>query len=51
MQFRADLVHSAAVTLEKAGMLKYTRSTGKFVTTEIGRIARYVCSFLTSTIP
>jgi hypothetical protein len=44
LQFRADLVHSAAVTLEKAGMVKYTRSTGKLVTTEIGRIARCVQS-------
>ncbi|KAK7461038.1 Pre-mRNA-splicing helicase BRR2 [Stygiomarasmius scandens] len=41
VQKRADIVHSAAVLLEKCQLLKYERSTGKFQSTELGRIASH----------
>ncbi|XP_014233112.1 putative U5 small nuclear ribonucleoprotein 200 kDa helicase [Trichogramma pretiosum] len=44
-QHRADLVHSAAVTLDRAGLIKYDRKTGNFQPTELGRIAsHYYCT-------
>jgi len=42
LQYRTDLVHSAAVALEKASMIRYNRKTGAFQSTDIGRIARYL---------
>lgn len=41
IQKRADIVHSAAVLLEKCNLLKYERSTGRFQSTELGRIASH----------
>ncbi|EAU82983.1 DNA polymerase theta/eta [Coprinopsis cinerea okayama7 len=41
VQKRADIVHSAAVMLEKCQLLKYERSTGRFQSTELGRIASH----------
>ena len=38
---RANLIHSAAVQLEKSGLLKYERKTGVFQTTELARIASH----------
>lgn len=40
-QKRADIVHSAAVLLEKAGLLRYDRRTGLFTTNELARIASH----------
>jgi pre-mRNA-splicing helicase BRR2 len=41
IQKRADIqvVHSAAVIPEKCQLIKYERSTGRFQSTELGRIA------------
>ncbi|KAF8886795.1 putative RNA helicase [Infundibulicybe gibba] len=36
-----DIAHSAAVLLEKCQLLKYERSTGRFQSTELGRIASH----------
>ncbi|KAL1662116.1 Sec63 Brl domain-containing protein [Schizophyllum commune] len=41
VQKRADIVHSAATLLEKSQLLKYERATGRFHSTELGRIASY----------
>lgn len=41
IQKRADIVHSAAVLLEKCSLIKYERSSGKFQSTELGRIASH----------
>lgn len=41
IQKRADIVHSAAVILEKCQLVKYERSTGRFQSTELGRIASH----------
>ncbi|KAH6906126.1 Sec63 Brl domain-containing protein [Coprinopsis sp. MPI-PUGE-AT-0042] len=41
IQKRADIVHSAAVLLEKCQLIKYERSSGRFVGTELGRIASH----------
>jgi len=41
IQKRADIVHSAAVLLEKCQLIKYERSTGRFTGTELGRIASH----------
>ncbi|KAF9487720.1 Sec63-domain-containing protein [Pleurotus eryngii] len=41
IQKRADIVHSAAVLLEKCNLLKYERSIGRFQSTELGRIASH----------
>jgi len=38
---RADLVHTAAVTLDKAGLLKYDRRSGVLAVTDLGRIASH----------
>lgn len=41
VQKRADIVHSAAILLEKCGLIKYERSSGKLQSTELGRIASH----------
>lgn len=41
IQKRADIAHSAAVLLEKCSLLKYDRASGKFTSTELGRIASH----------
>lgn len=41
IQKRADIVHSAAALLEKCHLLKYERSSGRFQSTELGRIASH----------
>jgi pre-mRNA-splicing helicase BRR2 len=41
VQKRADVAHSAAVLLEKCHLIKYERSSGKFQSTELGRIASH----------
>lgn len=38
-QKRSDIVHTAAVMLEKSGLIRYDRKTGVFHTNELGRIA------------
>ena len=38
---RANLIHSAAVILEKSGLLKYDRKSGNFHPTETARIASH----------
>ena len=40
-QKRVDLVHSAAILLEKCGLLRYDRASGRFQSTELGRIASH----------
>lgn len=40
-QKRADIIHSAAVMLEKCQLLKYERSSGRFQSTELGKIASH----------
>lgn len=41
VQKRADIVHSAAALLEKCHLIKYERSSGRFQSTELGRIASH----------
>ncbi|KIJ15196.1 hypothetical protein PAXINDRAFT_169339 [Paxillus involutus ATCC 200175] len=41
IQKRADIVHSAAALLEKCHLVKYERSSGRFQSTELGRIASH----------
>ena len=41
IQRHADIAHSAAVILEKSQLIKYERSTGRFQSTELGRIASH----------
>jgi len=41
VQKRADIIHSAAILLEKSQLIKYERSSGRFTNTELGRIASY----------
>lgn len=41
IQKRADIVHSAAALLEKCHLIKYERSSGKFQSTDLGRIASH----------
>ncbi|KAJ5232624.1 Helicase C-terminal [Penicillium chermesinum] len=36
-----DLVHSAAVVLERAGLVKYEKETGRLQSTELGRISSH----------
>ncbi|KAL8109951.1 DExH-box ATP-dependent RNA helicase DExH12-like [Apium graveolens] len=38
---RADLVHTAATTLDKNNLIKYDRKSGYFQVTDLGRIASY----------
>lgn len=40
-QKRVDLVHAAAMILDKCGLVKYDRKTGKLIGTELGRIASH----------
>ncbi len=40
-QKRVDIVHTAAVLLEKANLVKYDRKSGVFASTELGRIASH----------
>ncbi|CAD6889461.1 unnamed protein product [Tilletia laevis] len=40
-QKRADIIHSAAVLLEKCGLLKYERTSGNFTSNELGRISSH----------
>ncbi|KAI0088962.1 Sec63-domain-containing protein [Irpex rosettiformis] len=41
VQKRADIVHTAAAMLEKCHLIKYERVSGRFQSTELGRIASY----------
>ncbi|KAF8270130.1 putative RNA helicase [Lactarius quietus] len=41
VQKRADIIHSAAAILEKCNLIKYERSSGRFQSTELGRIASH----------
>lgn len=46
--YRADLIHTAAIQLDRSGLIKYDRKTGHFQVTELGRIAsHYYCTFET----
>ena len=38
---RVDLIHSAAVVLEKAGLIKYEKKSGRLQSTDLGRIASH----------
>lgn len=40
-QKRVDLIHSAATILERAGLVKYEKKTGRLQATELGRIASH----------
>ncbi|KAG9017453.1 DEIH-box ATPase [Tulasnella sp. JGI-2019a] len=40
-QKRVDIIHTAAVMLEKANLIKYDRKAGVFASTELGRIASH----------
>ncbi|XP_039910301.1 U5 small nuclear ribonucleoprotein 200 kDa helicase-like, partial [Hirundo rustica] len=40
-QRRLDLVHTAALTLDKNNLVKYDKKTGNFQVTELGRIASH----------
>ena len=40
-QKRIDLIHAAAVMLEKAALIKYDKKTGQFQSSELGRIASH----------
>uniref|UniRef100_A0A8C4RBC9 Activating signal cointegrator 1 complex subunit 3 n=1 Tax=Eptatretus burgeri TaxID=7764 RepID=A0A8C4RBC9_EPTBU len=45
---RLDLIHSAALVLERSSLVKYNRKTGSFQVTELGRIAsQYYCTHQT----
>nr|XP_049704306.1 putative U5 small nuclear ribonucleoprotein 200 kDa helicase isoform X2 [Helicoverpa armigera] len=45
---RADLVHTAASLLDKAGLIRYERKSGHFQPTELGRIAsHFYCTYET----
>ncbi|KAH9932327.1 Sec63-domain-containing protein [Fomitopsis serialis] len=41
IQKRADIAHTAAVLLEKCHLVKYERASGRFHSTELGRIASH----------
>ncbi|KAH9979649.1 putative RNA helicase [Russula compacta] len=41
IQKRADIIHSAAALLEKCNLVKYERASGRFQSTELGRIASH----------
>lgn len=41
VQKRADIAHTAAVLLEKCHLIKYERASGRFHSTELGRIASH----------
>ena len=40
-QKRVDLIHSAAIVLEKSSLVKYDKKSGKLQPTELGRIASH----------
>src|SRR5271156_267645 len=40
-QKRVDLIHSAAIVLERSNLVKYDKKTGKLQATELGRIASH----------
>ena len=40
-QKRVDLIHSAAMILEKAGLVKYDKKAGRLQSTDLGRIASH----------
>ncbi|KAI9728014.1 MAG: DEIH-box ATPase [Chrysothrix sp. TS-e1954] len=40
-QKRCDLIHSAAVVLEKCGLVKYDKKSGRLQSTDLGRIASH----------
>ncbi|KAL1383719.1 DEAD/DEAH box helicase domain-containing protein [Phyllosticta capitalensis] len=40
-QKRVDLIHSAAVVLEKSSLIKYDKKSGRLQSTELGRIASH----------
>lgn len=40
-QKRADIIHSAAVVLEKCGLLRYDRKSGIFQSNDLGKIASH----------
>jgi len=40
-QKRVDLIHAAAVALDKAHLVKYDKNSGKFQSTDLGRIASH----------
>ena len=40
-QKRIDLIHSAAITLDKCNLIKYDKKLGKIQVTELGRIASH----------
>ena len=40
-QKRVDLIHSAAIVLEKSNLVKYDKKTGKLQPTELGRISSH----------
>ncbi|XP_011270402.1 hypothetical protein CAOG_08772, partial [Capsaspora owczarzaki ATCC 30864] len=43
--YRADLIHAAAVQLDKCGLTRYDRRTGALQATDLGRIAsHYYCT-------
>lgn len=43
--YRADLIHTAAISLDRSGLIKYDRKSGHFQVTELGRIAsHYYCT-------
>ena len=41
IQKRIDLTHAAAIILDKCSLIKYDKKTGRFQSTELGRIASY----------
>ncbi|KAL2915246.1 Pre-mRNA-splicing helicase BRR2 [Polyrhizophydium stewartii] len=41
VQKRIDIVHAAAIILDKCNLVKYDKKTGRFQSTELGRIASY----------
>ncbi|OAD55878.1 hypothetical protein WN48_04172 [Eufriesea mexicana] len=48
---RADLIHSAAVALDRSGLIKYDRKSGNIQASELGRIAsHYYCTHETMAI-
>ena len=45
---RANLIHSACVTLERSGLMKYERKTGLFQVTDLAKVAsHYYCTHQT----
>lgn len=40
-QRRKDIIHTAAIALDKNNLIKYDKKTGQFLSTELGRIASH----------